>query len=148
MNLRLLMVCALCCAFLLTTSASASDGWFGSSKKPAANGVTSTGTKKSWWPTWTTKSTSKPKAKSSGKSMWSTVSTGTKNTWNKTTSFLNPFDNPPKADASKAPPANSSGWFTPKTEKKTVETVPDFLVTERPKWVARKRRAVLFSPWP
>ena len=146
MNLRRLMAAVLCGAMWLSMigfasagdgwfdSASTSDGWFGTSSKPAANGVTTSGAKKSWWPSWTS-SKPKPKAKSN-KSMWNSMTTGTKNTWNKTTSFLNPFDNPPKpSTSSKETAANSSGWFTSKkTEPKPPSTIGDFMVQEKPKW--------------
>ena len=136
MNLRWLVTAVLCGAMCLSMAgaATASDGWFGSSSKPAANGVTTTGAKKSWWPSWTM---SKPKSKpKSTKSTWSSFSNSTKKTWNKTTSFLNPFDNPPKkSPTTQETAANSSGWFSsPKPEKKEVATLPDFIGQERPKW--------------
>lgn len=138
MNLRCLKAFALCGALLLALSSSVeADGWFGSTSKPAANGVTTSGAKKSWWPSWTY---SKPKPKTAANkkpSMLSSVTKGTKDTWNKTTSFLNPFDNPPKAPKHTAPEtgANSSGWFSSnKPEKKEVATLGDFIGSERPKW--------------
>ncbi len=98
MNLRWIRTFICCGALMmaLCNVGQAGDSWFGSSKAPAANGVT-TNSKKSWWPSWPTSTKSKPKPTASkSTSMWSSVTKGTKNTWNKTTSFLNPFDNKPR----------------------------------------------------
>jgi hypothetical protein len=60
---------------------------------------------------------------------------GTKNAWNKTVSFVNPFDNPPKPAATSTTGANSSGWFSAKKEEKPSEpTLDSFQRLDRPKW--------------
>lgn len=138
MNLRGMVVAFLSLAILGSSAPAltAGDGWFGGSKEPAFNGTT-TGTKKSgmtsWLPSWPT---SKPKAKSNKPSMLSSMTKSTKNAWNKTVSFINPFDNPPKSKVEPAGPlANSGGWFSsPKKPDEPVTSPSDFLGQERLKW--------------
>ena len=75
-------------------SSTPGDGWFGPRSTSAASPAKKSSTN-TWFP-WTDDKPKKAKtSKRKEPSMMEKVTDGTKNTWNKTVSFLNPFDNKP-----------------------------------------------------
>ena len=95
------------CMLTFGSSTLAADGWwrFGkSSEEPAASAPPAKKTVvNTWWP-W---SNSPPKKKSNQPSPYQKFTSGTKNAWNKTIDFLNPFDN--KSPAKQPPISEPSG---------------------------------------
>lgn len=78
-----------------------------------------------------TKTVSQKKSVSSSNQpgFWSSVGTSTRSAWNKTTDFLNPFDDKPKKK-------KSEGFFSkltkPAPEPRPISTVGDFLQQKHP----------------
>ncbi|QDV69551.1 hypothetical protein Poly24_32670 [Rosistilla carotiformis] len=77
-----------------------------------------------------TVSQKKPAAKSKDPGFWSSVGTSTKSAWNKTTDFLNPFDDKPKKKK------KSESFFSkltkPAPDPEPISTVGDFLQQKHP----------------
>jgi hypothetical protein len=111
----------------------AADGWFGNSVTSA--GGSSSKAKKSEKSSWFSWPSSKPKAKSSGRSkpsMVQNMARSTKDAWNKTVGFLNPFDNPPAPQATPKSQPNTGSWFPSREPEKKPTSVPDWLSGEMP----------------
>lgn len=128
------MVLALCLFVAGQPAVYAADGWFGSStgSSSSSSAATKKSTKSSWfsWPS------SKPKSSArSQPSMFQKMTRSTKDSWNKTVSFLNPFDNPP---APKKKPAvsepNTGNWFPSRQPPKEPTSVPEWLGGEMPRF--------------
>ena len=126
------IVLALCLFAFSQPALHAADGWFGkSSSSTSAAGATSgkKTTKSSWfsWPAGKPKSSARSKP-----SMLEGMARSTKNTWNKTVSFLNPFDNPPKENPAPGSRPNTGSWFPSREPEGKPTSVPDWLSGEMP----------------
>jgi len=131
----------------MPAAAACADGWFGMSSKSdtskSASKATSSGSSSpwnSWWP-WSTpqpRSTAKAKPqakpKSSSPSMFSQMQQNTKQAWNKTVDFLNPFDDKPSAGSKPKNATSSGGWFSKSEPKEPPMSVPDWLAGEMPSY--------------
>ncbi|MCA9133019.1 MAG: hypothetical protein KDA45_07680 [Planctomycetales bacterium] len=86
--------------------------------------------------------TSDGKSKSKSPSTWNRMSQSTKNAWNSTLDFINPFDSPaaPKQQGYQPQSIKSSkgsglfGWMVREEKRETPGTVNDFLRQERPRF--------------
>ncbi len=127
------LIVAMLMVLLVCPTAPAADGWL-SSWMPGGNSKPATTTKKSgsWFP-WIESKPKPPAApKVKGPSTFTKVTQGTKNAWNKTVDFINPFDNKPASTSSQSKSSSGGGWFSSKPEPKPITSVPDFLGQERP----------------
>jgi hypothetical protein len=132
----------------MPAAAANADGWLGmSSKSNASKSSSATATAKdkssswtAWWPwsTSQTKTSSKSKAqakpKSSSPSMFSQMQQSTKQAWNKTADFLNPFDDKPATKTKPKDKSSSGGWFSKSEPKGPPLSVPDWLAGEMPSY--------------
>ena len=115
------------------TTGRPSDLWFGNSSttdekwfgpRSTSAGPTKTASSSSWFP-WSSDKSKKKSSKSKEPSMMQKVTNGTKSTWNKTVSFLNPFDN---VSQSKPAPKEAA----PKDDVDKPKSVHDFLRLPKP----------------
>ena len=114
--------------------------WIANNKKGSKSGSSS------WWPSW---GSSKKKASSSptirsyntnNKTTYQKMTQSAKNTWKKTTDFLDPYPDP-KPKSVVAPTKKKSSWFGSSEEsgswwgkeEKKKQSVPDFLGQEMPR---------------
>jgi hypothetical protein len=113
---------------------------------PIYSKSSSSGSKSSWWPSWKAPkmpwTSSGPKVSSynrSKTSTWGKINKTTKSWWKNTAEFLDPYPDPkpPKYEEPSRSAAKKSNWFTGmfyKEEPKKVETLPEFLSQETPKF--------------
>lgn len=126
------VVLALCLFTFSLPTLHAADGWFGGSSSSSSTSGSSSAKKsaKSSWFAWPS---SKPKSAARNKpSMLESVTRSTKNTWNKTVSFLNPFDNKPAEKAVSGSQPNTGNWFPSREPPKKPSSVPEWLSGEMP----------------
>jgi hypothetical protein len=139
------------CLLLILPAVTAAEGWSWPNLNPFAKKESARSSDSGWSLNGRKPSSSYASARKSEPSMWDKVSTGTANTWKKTSSALTPWKNdspPPKPSGSrgyrssiKSAPQSKTTWYNPTTwfggeEKKKPESkgpgsVTDFISQPR-----------------
>lgn len=132
MEMRRVIVAMVCLIFFLASSAPAANEWWRlgtDGKTKASETTTKQKSASGWWP-WSSTSSKK----STQPSVYQKFTRGTKNAWNKTVDFINPFDNKPADKPKSTSEPNSSGWFTPRRTEERPVSVSDWIAGERPSY--------------